>query len=164
MAPTDRLLSATPLRITVVGATGAGKSALLSALAANVQRPLHASEAPSIRELVGAAAPDLVLECLDVRTAVGKRAQAGEGRCDYTGAFIRVYTKMDETDGTLLPDEDWDGVDLKDPETETWRLEHRYQVAFMVTSPVTGGADASFAVSARTKWRLDELTTYVQTL
>jgi len=151
------------LRIAAVGATGAGKSALLAALAANVQRPLQASEAPSIHAL-GAAAPDLVLECLDVRTAVGRRAQASEGRGGYTGPFVRVYTKMDETDGTLLPDEDWDGINLADAETETWRLEHRYQVAFMVTSPVTGGADASFAVSARTEWRLDELATYVQTL
>jgi GTPase SAR1 family protein len=151
------------LRIAAIGASGAGKTELLAALANQLQRPFVATEAASIRELCEARY-DLVLECLDVRAAVGSRAKDGEGRGGYTGAFIRVYTKMDETDGALLPDEPCDSMDEEDAKTETWQQELRYETAFSLTVPVTGGANASFAVSARTQWRLDDLAAYVQEL
>jgi len=153
------------LRIAAVGAPGAGKSALLAALAANARRPLATSEAASLGAL-GDTVHDLVLECVDVRRAIGRGAQDGGGRGgrgSYTGAFVRVFTKMDDTDGSMF-DGDWDNVDPDDEDKVMWRNEYRSDIAFELKFPVTGGADASFAVSARTEWRLADLLMYVEAL
>jgi len=156
------------LRIAVVGAPGAGKSALLAALAATVQRPLVATEAASIHAL-GERMYDLVLECVDVRDVIGDVRGAsplgpsGRGG-SYTGPFVCVYTKMDFTDGTMFNGDEDANMDPEEEATVLLRNECRLEIAFNLRTGDAACVDASFTVSARTGWELDELVRYVEHL